>query len=727
MTRRRSSLFLLLFASASFASAFLIFVVQPLVGKRILPWFGGVPAVWMLCLAFYQVALFAGYAWAHALVRLVRPRLQLVLHALVFAGALVALPVLPDDSWKPHGAVDPSGAILAMLLANVAPPFLVLAATGPLLQAWFARTLPGRSPYPLYAVSNLGSLLALVGYPFLIESRLPVSVSGRAWSVAFVVTGLSVLACAALARRGEPPIEVAVETEPRPQATASVVALWLLLPACAVMLLMGVTNALCLDVASVPFLWILPLAVYLASFILCFRSERSPSRAPLVWCTVLVLAAQYVLRVAGSGSGVAAVLAESIQLQAALFCLFLFGACMVLHGELHRLRPLPRDLTRFYLCLAGGGALGGLFVGLLSPRIFNDYYELQIGVALGALLFLAACWHDPQGWLQRRGPRWRWVVTSVVAALFLSDFLIGVTTRPPELVYQERGFFGVLRVREVGEGATQQRQLLNGSTMHGVQFTQRGLALHPTAYFGVLTGIGLALTSRPPGVTTNIGIVGLGIGTLAAYGRPGDRIRFYEIDPAVVRLAQDERYFSFLAHSRARVEIIPGDARISLEAEAERDARDPFDLLVLDAFTSDSIPVHLLTREAFENYLGSLRPDGLIAVHVSNRNFDLEPILARVGREVGLQTLAITVETYARLLSGGSTWVFLSRDPDRLEALAQFANARRRELGLGPNAIVLRKPAPEIVSRAPLWTDDYVDLLGALRPLPVLVAGRPVR
>jgi spermidine synthase len=709
----------LLFASAIFGSAFLIFLVQPMVGKRILPWFGGAPAVWTLCLAFYQTTLFAGYAYAHCLIRYAGSARQLVIHGIAFAGALLALPVLPGEAWKPGAAVEPNTAILAMLVVHVALPFLVLAATGPLVQAWFARGHPNRSPYPLYAVSNVGSLLALLSYPFFLEPRLPLSTTERMWSLSFVVTAAAVLACAALAWRHDAneasPLQPGGDS--RPLGPARIV-LWLLLAGCAVVLLMGVTNELCLDVASVPFLWILPLGVYLTSFIICFGSERAYRRGPYVVVAAAPFIAQSILRRWGpDGAGGILAVVGSIQLQVVVHCLLLFGTCMVLHGELYRLRPPARSLTAFYLCVSGGGALGGLFVGIAAPRIFEDYYELQFGLALAWLLLLAACWHDSRGWLHRAAPRWRWAVAASLSAILLVQWGSQAFARPENVLHQERTFFGVLRVLQIYTGANEQRQLYNGTTLHGVQFPTS--EQRPTIVFGVQTGIGLALAQREPNVPMAIGVVGLGIGTLAAYGRPRDRFRFYEIDPAVIRLARNDAYFTYLARSRAEIEIVEGDGRISLASERARNAAARFDLLVIDAFTSVAIPVHLLTREAIQLYVDSLKETGLLAVHISNRHFDLMPLLARLGDGAGLRVVGIETTRMSRYLSSQSSWVFLSRDEERLRSLERFAANRRGQFGLAPDAITVRRPPPDAWMKAPLWTDDYSDLFGSLRPFPV--------
>jgi spermidine synthase len=709
----------ILYAGSAFASAFLIFVVQPMVAKRILPWFGGVPSVWIFCLAFYQTALFAGYAYAYCLIRIVRPARQVFVHALAFAGALLALPVLPGESWKPAGAVEPGAAILAMLCVHVAVPFVALAATGPLVQAWFARRYPSRSPYPLYAVSNLGSFLALVAYPFLLEPRLSLSRAGGLWSLGFAATAAAVLACAAIARREAPgdrsPTASALD-RPRPLR----VALWFLLPGCAVVILMGVTNALTLDVASVPFLWVLPLGVYLTTFVLCFGSGRAYRRVPSLVVAGAPLLAQWLIPVSAFGNveGIRAI-ASSIQAQIVGHVLVLFGACIVLHGELYRLRPPASSLTAFYLCLSAGGALGGILAGALAPRIFDDYHELALGLVLGWLLLLAACWHDAGGWLSRASPRWRWALALALTAILLPYSIAPELREDARVLHQERTFFGVLRVWRYGMGPAEQRQLWNGSTLHGVQFSTT--PRRPTSYYGVQTGIGLALGQRAPRSPVAIGVIGLGIGTLAAYGRPGDRIRFYEIDPAVVRIARDRRYFDYLSRSGAEVEVVEGDARISLASERARGALPRFDFLIVDAFSSDAIPLHLLTREALALYLEALKEDGLLAFHVSNRGFDLLPVLARLADDAGLRVAAIDTPAIPTQVCAPATWVFLARSEERIRSLTELAVRRRTQLGLPPEAIQVGRPTDAVLATTRLWTDDYSDLLGAMLPLRALL------
>ncbi|MCH7866217.1 MAG: hypothetical protein IH881_00875 [Myxococcales bacterium] len=388
------------FGIAISGAAFLIFLVQPMVAKRILPWFGGTPAVWMLCLTFYQSALFVGYVYAHALVRWVPPGIQAGIHGCLLLAAIMALPILPADSWASVAVEEPTLRIMTLLASEIALPFVVLAATGPLVQAWFARRHPTRSPYPLYALSNLGSMLALFAFPFIVEPRWPLSLAGRGWGVGLVCVALAIIACGVMALRAGPRGRA-------PDRSAGVqggagrdpVGLWLVLSAAAVVLLMGVSNQLCLDIASIPFLWILPLSIYLLTFILCFSDRRWIRPGPFLVLALLALAAIAVKAlsyywIVTMGWDVEAATVErvrmlgSVYIEVCIYSLLLLSTCMLLHGELYRRRPPPERLTSFYLYVSGGGALGGLFVGLLAPRIFPDYYELEAGLIL-ALVGLA--------------------------------------------------------------------------------------------------------------------------------------------------------------------------------------------------------------------------------------------------------------------------------------------------------------------------------------------------
>jgi hypothetical protein len=706
----------LLFSVSIFASAFLLFMVQPMVGKHILPWFGGAPGVWMLCLAFYQSTLFLGYAYAHLLLLFFEPRWQFAVHAAVFAAALAVLPVLPGEAWKPDPGASPSLRILAMLIANVALPFFLLASTGPLVQWWFARVFPGRSPYPLYAVSNIGSLLALVSYPFLVEPRLTLSMTSSVWSWGMAAAGVSVCCCAWWATRKSVGRNESSFMATSEVVSAARVAGWVLFPACAVVLLMGVTNQLCLDVASVPFLWIIPLCIYLVTFILCFASERVYRRNSfiLLWVgslVALIALLEWDLARAAWGR------APSLLVQIAIYALMLFGGCMLAHGELYRSRPAPRFLTRFYLCVSGGGALGGLFVGLAAPRIFQDYHELPIGAAACWLLVLWACWRDPASFLHAgRGHLAPVTATLVTLAVFVAHW-----THPPlskdRVIAKQRNFFGVLEVLEAypDQPRLHQMKLRNGSTMHGVQHVKGNARREPVSYFGRFTGIGLVMGAANEGRPWRVGVIGLGIGTLAAYGRSGDRMVFYELDPDVVAIAQNPAYFSYLHDSAAEIEVVPGDARLSLEAELRAGRERGFDLLVIDAFNSDAIPVHLLTLEAFQLYQRHLRTGGALAVHVSNRHFDLTPLVFRLGRDLGLRVLGIANQLIPKHLSIDSWWLVLSEHGPYLESVTTYGRRQMKALGIPRKKIGFGGLSESVIDRAPVWTDDYSDLFSLLK------------
>lgn len=706
----------LLFGLAVACSAFLIFLVQPMVGKRLLPWYGGAPGVWTLCLAFYQTTLFAGYAVAHLLRRLGRPKLELALHAALFAAALWSLPVLPGEAFRPGADTDPTFGIVRALLANVALPFLFLAATGPLVQAWFARTHPTRAPYFLYALSNLGSLLALFAYPFLFEPNLGLAETGSSWSLGFAAVGLAILACGAVAvargARAEPSSGTLPETEPiRTRASDRLV--WMALSGVAVVLLMGITNQLCLDVASVPFLWILPLAVYLVTFILCFASERCYRRGPFVLvAAVAILLLPLVEPAFNDGSSFTGL--QSRPLAIGLHLLLLFAACMVMHGELYRRRPAAEALTSYYLWVSAGGALGGLLVGIVAPRWFIDYYEVPVGFAAWWLLVVGLAWKDTRGSLRSGTPRWRRAAALCAASSIAVSMLASERFRTSDVIHQERSFFGVLRVLTSEPGKAPAHVLRHGTTLHGLQFTGPHLRRLPTAYYGFAGGVGLTLQGAAKRGPIRVGVIGLGAGTLAAYGRAGDVYRFYEIDPAVIALARSSEYFTFLGDSHAQIEVVEADGRLALEDEARR--REPgWDVLVVDAFSSDAVPVHLLTREAFALYARRLAPGGVIAIHVSNRHLALTDLSFQLAKQSGLAAAELRTASAPKLTTVPSRWVLLANEARHLERVLGSVASATRSLRLPRSHVSLGLPEQFPSNRVPVWTDDYSDLLSILR------------
>jgi hypothetical protein len=662
------------FGAAALLGAFLLFQVQPLVGRRILPAFGGGTAVWTTCLLFFQAVLFAGYAYAYAVERLTAGARTLVHLALVGA-SLAALAAAPSGAGAPEAAANPTWPILKLLAASVGVPCLLLSSTGPLVQAWAARAEPGRSPYRLYALSNAGSLAALLSYPFLIEPHWGLRSQASAWSAAFAV--FAALSAAGVASVRRTPALRAAPEEERPPGRG-VRSLWVLLPAAGSALLTATTNELSQDVAVLPFLWVLPLAAYLVSFIVAFDRPdwvKPELLAPVTAALGIASAAAYYAR-----PTTPALLALAVALPLAA----LLGACLLCHGALARLKPAPARLTGYYLAIAGGGALGSALVTLGAPLAFSTLFEWKLGIALSTAGALAAC-----GWAFRGFFRAHLNVAALAlvlagVGLAFQGALMSTYARRLE---SSRTFYGAVTVDE-GEA----RDLTNGRVLHGRQFIDERRRRLPTTYYGESSGVGRALglfRSRPD---LRVGVVGLGAGTLAAYvSRPPQSVRFYEINPDVARIAR--RWFTYLDDCPGRVEVVLGDARLSLEREAPHG----FHVLALDAFSGHTVPTHLLTVEAMRIYARHLSADGIVALHVSNRFLRLAPVARGAARACGLDVLRIDEDDDAKGLDVANTWVLAAKDPDALRGL-RAAAAEDRD---GEDVV---------------WTDDASDLFSILRP-----------
>ncbi len=683
-------------------SAFLLFLVQPIIAKQILPWFGGTSAVWTTCMVFFQVLLLAGYAYAHALTRYASARGQARVHIALLALSLLLLPIIPRETLKPGGEEDAAIAIIVLLAVTIGLPYFLLSSTGPLLQRWVAHRFPEKTVYRLFALSNFGSLIGLLAFPFAIEPFASSTMQSNVWSGAYVLFAIACAATAWLAQRAPPPVRL----EPRAATThgtslsqnaapydgerapsAYDYLLWLTLAALGSVLLLATTSHITQNIASVPFLWVLPLTLYLLTFVLAFEGRGGRGWYERKWWIFPTL----VLAVAMSWGLSAQRGVLDIGIAVPLYSVGLFFACMFCHGELAHGKPAPRYLTQFYLTLSSGGALGGLLVALVAPRVFPAYFELPL--ALFALAALAA-------WLVLGsrtliGPALVATIATAYAGWQYVDFV------KEDTIVMQRAFYGTLRVRETGRGDHQLRRLLHGVILHGEQLTIAPERLEPGTYYGRASGVGRAIESKQAAGPVRLGLVGLGIGTLSAYGRSGDLLRFYELDPHVLDIAQQQ--FTYLRSTPAKLEFEIGDARLSMERELKRNGPQRYDVLAIDAFSSDSIPVHLITREAIEIYVRQIAPDGIIAIHISNRFLDLQPVLANIAQATGLQARLVSDAPDEESSTSSTDWVLLARDAAVFDTplLADKAEPLT--------------PRPEFS----LWTDQFNNLLDVLKAKPL--------
>lgn len=689
-------------AGAIFLGACLVFIVQPMLGRFILPWFGGSPAVWTACMLFFQVLLLGGYAYAYGLARFAGLQRQAMIHLGVLLLSLVVLPITPEaptDAGITHEGPQVAH-ILVLLLISVGLPYFTLSTTSPLLQSWAAALMAARasapssasnsrSPYRLYALANAGSLLALLGYPAVVEPTLGAVAQTQVWSVAYCVFVLFAGGTTVQVIRGSRQTAAsfslnAVERGPRAPLGDRV--LWVALTAVASALLLATTHAISQDIGVSSSLWVWPLALYLATFILCFGDERWADRR--IWGPILAVSLAALAYVIDQGHQI------DVMVQIVVHCVALFAACMVCHGEVVRLKPGPGRLTGFYMATAVGGALGGVFVGLIAPQVFTIYLEQPLCLVAVVLLYAWILWRDEGSTLHGGRPRALWGALGVGALALAVSLGWTMSRRYRGAEAMTRSFFGTLQVKHYGASEPDEHiiNLLDGRISHGYQFVDPEKRRAPTAYFIPESGIGRALTYGPEGAPRRIGILGLGVGTLAAYGRPGDQITFYEINPDVVRVADE--HFHYISDSAAKVDVRLGDGRLLLEHEPPQ----RFDVLALDAFSGDAIPTHLMTREAFQLYARHLSPTGVLAVNVSNNHVDITRLVATMGHEMGWQALGVSATDRASVLGAfTSDWMLLTKD----ERLLTWAKERGRARRVPPHPGM------------PLWTDDYAPVLSA--------------
>ena len=673
-----------------FLSAFLLFQVQPMMGKMVLPWFGGSASTWTTCMLFFQALLLIGYLYTHWLVNQISIKLQSWLHSLLLLACLFTLPIAANEAWKPQGAENPTLQILGLLVVSIGLPYFVLSSTGPLVQSWFSRERTNAIPYRLFALSNLGSMLALLAYPLAIEPLLSLRGQSVTWSVLFFCY---VLACGYLVWHHRSDLSNNKYLGPTTLQPSEIKAtqklrwnqklLWIYLAACPSILLVANTSFLTENIAPIPLLWVAPLAVYLLSFVLCFESQGFYKRVvwvPLGALSLCLLA--YLPTLGVSEWPFTLVIPLNI-------CAF-FAVCMVCHGELALKKPANQNLTAFYLMLSIGGFLGGFFVGVVGPYCFDSNYELSIGIVMAAMVVTVS--------LMRSFTHFT-VLTKRAFWLLGIGFVIGLAvvrisdhrTKAEGVTWMGRNFYGSLKVfTQINDGY---RSMLHGQIIHGQQFIALEKQQQPTSYFTHDAGVGLALDVKAAQGPLHVGVIGVGAGTLLTYGRKEDLFHLYEINPLVIQLAKQE--FTFIRDAKAKTDIVLGDARLQLESESPQN----FDVLVVDAFSGDSVPVHLLTREAFALYFKHLKTNGVLAVHITNAFLDLLPVVQSGADHFGKKIRVIDHVGDFSKLSFTSRWVLVTADE-----------------GFFDNPLLKNAKALEKRNDFSPWRDDYSSLLSVYRP-----------
>lgn len=665
------------FAATILLSAFLLFQVQPLIAKLILPWFGGSAAVWTSCMLFFQLALLGGYAYAHWL-NSRKGTLQTWIHLGLLALSIFSLPILPSAWWKPSGAEDPLLRILGLLAATVGLPYFLLSSTSPLLQSWYARSRGGVMPYRFFALSNAGSMLGLLTYPVLVEPYLTSKQQAWMWSGTYIAFVLVCMTVAFRSRHGQVERKAVDIASVAPTWMDRII--WMSLAAAASALLLAVTNHLTQNVAAIPFLWVLPLSLYLLSFILCFDSDRWYNR----WFFTRV-AAGAIPALAYAISDQSTI--SELKLAVATFCGLLFVLFMVCHGEVARRRPQSAYLTEFYLMVSVGGAIGGLLIAVAAPYFFNALYDLPVVICLTGILLALLLVRD-------RSSVEDWKILVPVAgliALGTTGFLIKDTYDSfGDTKVLARNFYGALKVTDhTTEGTLgPARTLTHGTIDHGQQFLWPQNQRRATTYYSQKSGVGIAIKALQLDGPMHVGVIGLGAGTLTTYARPIDKYRVYDINPLVVEIAN--KYFTFLKNCMSPKTIVLGDARLQLEREPSQG----FDVLAVDAFSGDAIPVHLLTHEAFQLYWRHLKPNGILAVHVSNKYLDLAPVVKQLAELDGKRATLVTNSDIDAEEVSVADWVLVTSKPG-------FHDLPEVKAG-----------KEEITARPGLrpWTDDYSNL-----------------
>lgn len=674
-----------------FLSAFLLFQIQPLIAKQILPHFGGGAAIWTACMLFFQGLLFVGYLYAHILTKLRSVKVQAYIHLGLVIACWFVLPMTLShvEQYKDVFVQSPLAGVMLLLASSVGLPYFLLATTGPLLQRWLSVIELEKLPYKLYSLSNIGSLLALVSFPFIFEPLLTIKQQSDYWSLLFVLfTGFLLLLCFKVSKQN---LMMSTGQKDQTEFTAfaltSKAALWILLASIGVVLLISTTNAMTQNLPPVPFLWVMPLCLYLLSFIVCFHSPHWYVR--WYFLVFFAIAALVGLLMYFIGSQL------DIVSQIFIYAVIMFSGCMICHGELAKGQPKVELLTFYYLMIALGGFLGSLFVTFVAPYVFLQFSEYPIAlVAVFILMAISA--------MKESSNQKALIFTAITVFILLSATFIYLNQAFVKTnIYSERNFYGIISVKDVNVNGQIERRLIDGTTSHGTQSLAADKSMIPLSYYRKNTGVGMALTvlqKQTRGI--NVGVVGLGAGTLAAYGRPQDKFHFYELNPSVIKAANN--YFTYLSLSPATIAITQGDARVSLKNQLAEESNAGFDLLVIDAFSGDAVPQHLLTIEAFELYFRHLKPNGVLAVHVSNSHLDLVKLVKGSAAKLAKPARYFFTEAGDKY-QNDAQWLLLANTPASLEhhlyqvySQRDVNSAQQAENGI-------------------FWTDEYSNLLSILK------------
>jgi len=674
-----------------FISSFLLFQIQPIIAKMALPYFGGGAAIWTACMLFFQVFLLLGYLYSHTLSKIKKVNQQIAIHCVFVLLSLTVMPIGQLNSEQIFTSQTPQINIIISLFMAIGFPYFLLSATAPLIQKWYSLNPNNNQPYRLYALSNLGSLLALLSYPFVIEPNLDTTLQSTIWGYGYYLFMMSILFCSFRLFKFNYMLEN--QKSDKTPNDFKCIFLWLGLSACSVILMMATTSAMTINIPPTPFLWILPLCIYLLTYIICFNSPKWYVQK--FWFICFACSS-----FAGTFMFFVGVQFSLIQ-QVLTYCTLLLSACMICHGELAKLQPHKNKLTLFYLILALGGVIGSLFTAIVAEKIFNQYYEFIVGIALIFILFTLSLWWQNQSTklshIQSTHNRFLSIASGIALITFGFYFKQLDNRYFTSDVHNSRNFYGVLAVKDQITNDNPIRVLFDGATNHGSQSLINEHKNSPTSYYRTDSGVALALNNLDKTQSNKVGIVGLGTGTLASYSQPQDDYVFYELNPDVATIAK--QHFSYLSDSKATIDIRLGDARVTMQNELKSTGSQQYDALVIDAFSSDAIPVHLLTIEAFELYFKHLKKEGLLALHISNNHLDLLPL-------INAQAVKLNIPLNHFIAASNSSaeqttqWVVLTHNKNFINN--HIVKIKATYLNLKPED-------------TQIWTDKYSNLLSVIR------------